>query len=150
MVKPLEAFYYTCTIWRDNRQVLRQGTINATSDRDAIDKIHHMGQNLWKRTIISIDIIDPVTGVVLAGSKSAVDDTQQRELLPAIQTVLQKAETLAELQAKNRKERDKIAAEENKHVSTFVPWDQHAAAFVVSSIGTYFVPEKFPTITSFK
>lgn len=73
-------FYYTCYILRDGKRVLRQGTINAKDEMEAIDRIYDMGKVTWKRAVLEVVIMGNGTGEILASS--TIGDRVGPKLLP--------------------------------------------------------------------
>ena len=123
LVRTEKAFYYAASIWRDNKRVLRQGTINAEDESEAIERVHEMAKAVWKRTCFEVTIMDPVSGEVLGTSK--VGDSV-------------KAAVGQELETK-------------EEANGFVPWNTPVPrSFSPIDIGTMFVPERFNKLTGFK
>lgn len=111
----MKDYYFVCNIMRNGAPIMRQGIIKAEDALKAIDRVHNMGRQIWKRVIVDCTILDPVSGEIQATSK--VGEAVGKKLLPA--------PTEAPKQG-------------------FVPFNQqYNDIFVASSIGTYFAPMSF-------
>jgi hypothetical protein len=118
-----QPFYFMATIYRGNVQVIRQGTINAESAQEAVDRVYEMGRVTWKRAVVKVVILTPHDGEVLYTST-----LEQR---------------FKELDEKSKPENK----ESKKEKSGFVPWDKPVGSqFWPSQIGSYFRPKQFKTL----
>jgi hypothetical protein len=125
-LKEDKAFFFAAKIMRASREVLRQGTVNAADAREAIDKVYLMGCAVWKRSVITVTILDVYTGEIEATSTMA--DRVATKLLNA--PVEQKDG-------------------EEEPLNGFTPWsdplppDPRPTYFTPSTIGTFFQKKCF-------
>jgi hypothetical protein len=126
-----KAYFFMAEVVRETQKVMRQGTLNATSPRDAVDKVHTMGREVWKRPVAYVTILDPVTGNIEA--TSSVGDRVAAKLLPHI------------------KDDGPVDMTDPGPSEGFVPWDKPIPAkqdsFYSNEVGTYFSPPSFSTLT---
>lgn len=129
-VREERVFYYTAAIYRAQQRVIRQGTISAESELEAIERVYEMGRTVWSRTILEVNIMDPVGGELLATShigekveKNLIGSGVKAAVTP---TVPEKKEG-------------------------FIPWNERIPPqdppFYATQIGSHFVPMQFFKLT---
>jgi hypothetical protein len=119
-------YYYAATIWRSNKRAIRQGTINAEDEVQAIERIYDLGREVWNRSVLEISLSDPITGEVVATSK--IGDS-------ALNKAVKSALPVPGATPKDPK-------------GGFVPWNKPTETpFYASSIGTFFSPKTFNKLT---
>lgn len=121
LVREEKTYYYAAYIWREQRKVLRQGTINAESPLEGIDRVYEIGKTQWKRTVLEVTIMDPVSGEMLATSK--IGEKVEKNLIGE-------------------------HAANDEPTKGFVPWNKPSPpAFAPIDIGSVFIPVRFNKLT---
>ena len=123
------AYFWVCTILRGGVPTVRQGTISAMDELEAIDKVYALGKDVWDRLVTEVTIMGDGAGEVLATSKVG-DRMLGGKNHPA--TPVQKAV------------KDQCATEEKpkKQQAGFVPWNANDNWYP-TQFGSYFQTPTF-------
>lgn len=121
-------YYYVASIHRGDGPAVRQGTLWAPTELEAVDMVYELGRTVWQRSVVEVTIMNGADKTVLAHSK--LGDKVGPKLLP--------------------KPTEEPKEEPKRQAGFTANWEPVNRPFYPGDVGKYYAAPTFACISQFE